>query len=412
MNAWKRVVSAGALSAALAAIYLARLAGRDDAASAWRKAHAPLTGVNLGGWLVLERWLTDHGLCSLKHVPIRSPFEGSNAQCERSLTRELRSRGELQRLAQFRDEYVTEADLKAMAAAGVDSVRVPFGFWIALDDEAEAEAYGYLRGRGLAYLDDAMRWAEAAGLKVILDLHGAPGGQSGSQTSGSQSSGWQPSDFDDELALRVVRTVSERYCRSPSLIGVELLNEPELPYARLLPFYRRAYDAVRAAGCEAERVAVIVNPYPVPNVLLHGWRLYWEMGPGGYPNVVYDVHLYYAFLPPGLHALLSLHTLTGLFVDLQTLVLALCGRHSLVGEWSLKLPFEGPLGARYNALTDTQAEALQTCFARRQLTAMGRRRPGCVGHMFWTWNAPDHQAPWSLGTALRRGWLGLGGTPP
>lgn len=322
------------VGAALAGLWIARTV-HDPAGAEWRRAHGGLVGVNVGGWLVLERWLVGANQESVEHGPIASPFEGGpHAECEHSLTRILREKDELDRLATFREQYVTRKDFEAMRALGINAVRIPFGYWVVDESVHQSD---FFAGRGLGYLDDAMRWAEELGLKVMLDLHGAPGSQSGAQTSGEQLHGWEPHRFNADAAVRTIETVAQRYASSPALVAIELLNEPELPYAALLPFYRRAYDAVRRAGCAPEKVAVVVNLYPVPNVIAHGWRLNVDMPPRRYPNLVYDAHLYYAFLPQELHKALSLARLTGLFVDVQALFLALAGRATVVGEWSLKV---------------------------------------------------------------------------
>lgn len=399
-------ISVGVLAAMLGLAYVALLGGRDPAGEQWREKHSGLVGTNLGGWLVLERWLVGRDQTSVKYGPIASPFDGISAPCEHSLTQVLRERGELHKLDDFRDKFVTREDLTLIRQSGANAIRVPFGYWIAVEDEAHAG--GYHMGRGLGYLDDAMAWAEAEGLKIILDLHGAPGGQSGEQTCGCLDGSWTPERFDHASTLRVLRTVAQRYCGRRALIAIELLNEPALPMARLLPFYREAFAAVRDAGCSAEEVAIVVNLYPVPNVLLHGWYLNMRMPPSSFPNVVWDVHLYYSFLPLALHSVLSLQTLTQTFVDVQSAVLALTGRGTVVGEWSLKLPFQGPIAQAYHTLALAERTVLHRAFGERQLAAMARRRLRNVGHFFWTWNAPVHEAPWSLRTALQSGWLRLG----
>ena len=55
---------------------------------------------------------------------------------------------------------------------------------------------------------------------------------------------------------------------SSAVIGLELLNEPELPLATLLDFYRRGFRAVRDGGMDAERVAVIVNLFYIQHLLI------------------------------------------------------------------------------------------------------------------------------------------------
>lgn len=77
-------------------------------------------------------------------------------------------------LSQHWNSFVTQDDLNQIAAAGMNHVRIPIGYW-ALEHLPDDP---YVRGQ-LTYLDMAVSWARAAGLKVMVDLHGGqhPGHQ-------------------------------------------------------------------------------------------------------------------------------------------------------------------------------------------------------------------------------------------
>jgi len=322
------------------AMWIATSSTQADVAGAnWREAHAGMIGTNLGGWLLLEKWLVDRGQSSLGSGKIVSPFEltaAKGAIDERSLSIGLRAGGRLDALDAWRDAYVTKADFKEIRLAELDSVRIPFGWWIVVGSAAPD---GFHRGAGLRYLDDAMRWAEEEGLKVILDLHGAPGSQNGRQTGGHEAKGWTTDWFDVDKSVEVVRIVAERYAFSSALVGITLLNEPELPLRISIPFYKRAYDAVRAAGCAPERVAVIVNLYALDAVLRDGWVLQREMPSTCYPNLVYDIHLYYAFLPSWMQPLLSLQSLTTTAVWLQAMAVYISGLFDIIFRYFCRTCF-------------------------------------------------------------------------
>ena len=78
------------------------------------------------------------------------------------------------KLKEHWDTWFTEQDFKDIAAAGLNHVRIPIGYWAFDVQEGEP----YIQGQ-LPYLQKALGWAEAAGLKVIVDLHGVPGSQNG-----------------------------------------------------------------------------------------------------------------------------------------------------------------------------------------------------------------------------------------
>jgi aryl-phospho-beta-D-glucosidase BglC (GH1 family) len=56
----------------------------------------------------------------------------------------------------------------------LNHVRVPIGYWAWDIEDGEP----YIQGQ-LPYLRNAVDWASKYGLKVLIDLHGAPGSQNG-----------------------------------------------------------------------------------------------------------------------------------------------------------------------------------------------------------------------------------------
>lgn len=114
-------------------------------------------GVNLGGWLVTEPWIT----------PSLFDAAGDAAVDEWSLCETLGADGCRSVLSQHWSSFITADDLNQIASAGMNHVRIPVGYWAL----KHVEGHQYVDGQ-LEYLDKAIGWARAAGLKVILDLHG------------------------------------------------------------------------------------------------------------------------------------------------------------------------------------------------------------------------------------------------
>ena len=84
------------------------------------------------------------------------------------------------------NEFIQKEDLQKLSQSGITHLRIPLGYWIFSVEENEpfpeppkndhhAQRY---------YLKRLVRWAEELELKVILDLHGAPGSQNGFDNSG------------------------------------------------------------------------------------------------------------------------------------------------------------------------------------------------------------------------------------
>lgn len=114
-------------------------------------------GVNLGGWLVLEPWIT----------PSVFDAGGQAAVDEWTLTEALGKDEARHRLSHHWAHFVGPDDFHQMAEAGLNHVRIPVGYWAVTPLEGEP----YVDGQ-LEYLDHAIDWARDAGLKVIVDLHG------------------------------------------------------------------------------------------------------------------------------------------------------------------------------------------------------------------------------------------------
>lgn len=114
-------------------------------------------GVNLGGWLVLEPWITP------------SIFEaaGSSAVDEWTLGEALGASETEARLSQHWNTFITESDFQQIANAGLNHVRIPIGYWAVAPIPGEPFVQGQLGA-----LDNAITWARNTGLKVLIDLHG------------------------------------------------------------------------------------------------------------------------------------------------------------------------------------------------------------------------------------------------
>ncbi|MEN1974842.1 glycoside hydrolase family 5 protein [Cellulomonas olei] len=196
-----------------------------------------LRGVGLGNWHLPEgyMWLfSDGGPASPREIE--------------ALVVDLVGPGRAARFwERFRDEFVTQEDVRWIAAAGFDHVRLPLNARYLLDDD------GAVRPDAFALPDRLVDWCREAGLWVVLDLHGAPGGQTGTNIDDSEHG--RPALFeDDEHRRRTVAlwtAIARHYADEPVVAGYDLLNEP-LPHEwqhrypdRLVALYRELTTAIR-----------------------------------------------------------------------------------------------------------------------------------------------------------------------
>lgn len=173
-----------------------------------------LRGVGLGNWLLPEgyMWLFGHDA--------QSPREIEAAFARLAGEEYARSFW-----VEFRERFVTERDVRRIAASGFDHVRLPINArMVQAEDGSPLED-------GLALIDRLIAQCERAGLGVLLDLHGAPGGQTGTNIDDSPRG--RPDLFLEpgyrELTLELWRTLARRYRGRSAVIGYDLLNEP-LPH--------------------------------------------------------------------------------------------------------------------------------------------------------------------------------------
>jgi glucan 1,3-beta-glucosidase len=114
-------------------------------------------GVNIGGWLLTEPWIT----------PSLYDAAGEAAVDEWTYCETLGKEEAKARLSKHWDTFITQRDFHKMAGVGLTHVRIPVGYWAVSITEDEPFVAGQLE-----YLDKAITWSRAANLKVMVDLHG------------------------------------------------------------------------------------------------------------------------------------------------------------------------------------------------------------------------------------------------
>lgn len=124
--------------------------------------------------------------------------------------------------------------------------------------------------------DRAVDWAGKRNLYVVLDLHGAAGGQSPDHHTGKVN---QNTFFKDarhvEQTERLWKQIAGRYRDRPEVAAFDMLNEPmgALDLATLYLVQNRLYQAVRQV--DAKHVVIFEDGYTgldhMPNPAVAGW---------------------------------------------------------------------------------------------------------------------------------------------
>ena len=230
-----------------------------------------IRGVNLGGWLVLEKWITP------------SLFEDIKGQDEFSLSTELGVSLARKRLDNHRKSFITKHHIRQISRMGLNVVRVPVGYWL-FDDRD-----GFIGG-GYKYIDRLFRWTDEFGIKVILCLHGAPGSQNGWDHSGRAGDiGWTGKKQNLQDTLGAIKELAARYGRKENLWGIEVVNEPHpsLSIRVLARYYRKAGRIVKRL-CHREVRWVVSDAFRPDSIV-------WRMLLHRFRRPVLDQHLYQLF---------------------------------------------------------------------------------------------------------------------
>jgi glucan 1,3-beta-glucosidase len=280
-----------------------------------------IRGVNLGGWMVLEPWITPSLFYQFLGSGVNTTAFDMYTFCEVLGPIEAN-----QQLRQHWDTWVTQDIITRLAASNaVNSLRLPIG-------DFQFIPYGpYVNGcidGGLDYVDSLMDWAYMNGITVLLDIHTMKDSQNGFDNSGQaigfawtsalssefaglttfehwpiRTANWIGT-FDQKTAsyqtinrnniqhaLDVISLVVQRYGNHPAVLGIEPLNEPwqYTPIEELKRFYWEGYKIVKRHA-------------PYWKYIMHdSFRfdpIVWGGFMNGCPERALDTHMYQAWRDP------------------------------------------------------------------------------------------------------------------
>ncbi|XP_077224799.1 putative glucan 1,3-beta-glucosidase A isoform X7 [Tasmannia lanceolata] len=340
-------------------------------------------GVNLGGWLVVEGWIKPS---LFDGIPNEDMLDGTQVQFKSTLLQKYISAANgggtnvtvdrdvpssWETFKKHRRSFVTREDIRFVAEHGINTLRIPVGWWISLDPNPPAPFIGGT----LEALDNAFSWAQDFNLKCIIDLHAAPGSQNGMEHSASRDGSieWPGSPVYISQSLDAIDFLSSRYANHPALLGIELLNEPSasaVPIGVLISYYLKGYQIVRKYSSTAYVIFCqrIGNADPL--------ELY--QANIGVSNTVVDLH-YYNLFDNFYNNMSAMDNIQFIYKSRLTQVQALNnanGHLVFIGEWVNE----------WNVKTASQAEYQD--FGKAQLKVYDE---ASFGWSYWTVkNARNH----------------------
>lgn len=386
-----------------------------------------IKGVNLGNWLVLEKWMNP------------ALFEGTTAEDEYYLPTQLSPEVYEARIKIHRSEYITERDFVTIKRMGMDSVRIPVPYFIFGDRKPFIGC--------IEELDKAFNWAEKYGLTILIDLHTVPLSQNGFDNGGiSGVCKWAQNPDEVEFVLGVLERLAKRYGHRKGLFGIQPLNEPvtenmwgtmdvQNRYAPADPelakgsapitmeflrkFYLEAYDRI-STYMPKEKYVVLHDGFE-----LMAWKDF--MQEEKYSNVILDTHQYLMVA----EARGCSQTIEGYLkyvreelepqiTEMEKYFPVICGEWCLFNSLACgcdtkggQSVLNGVEGSERESLSTEEKKEIYATLAKAQLELWDK----CSGNFYWSYklltdtvNTPGWIGwdSWDLGRCVDFGWFPAG----
>lgn len=378
-----------------------------------------IKGVNLGNWLVLEKWM------------LPDLFEGTGAEDEVWLNRKMNPAELKEKMKEHRDTFITEQDFAFIKEQGIWLLRIPVPYFI-FGDRPPFNGC-------VEYLDKAFDWAEKYGLQILIDLHTVPGSQNGYDNGGLTGvCKWCKNPEEVEFALTVLERLAKRYGQRQGLYGIEVLNEPIsfLVYATA-PSTGKAVDKEEAKGSGYVPLPFLENFYRnayrrlrkiLPEnktIVFHdGFRLrHWGkfFRKEHMKNVVLDTHIYIfameSFVP------IHMPWVYQIYIKSQQRLIERIQRDVpvMVGEWCIcnKYAEKAVSGKSAEKSSDRSAQAAAQDELRKkrylEIAAMQLQAwESGAGWIYWSYQfKPNRKEPldekwkesWDFSRCVENGWI-------
>lgn len=201
-----------------------------------------IKSIGTGNWMIMEGYMMESSGVAGTHTDFRERLLDNMgvAKTDSFYTAWLNS-------------HFTGSDADSMAKWGFNAVRVALHYkWFTLPIEDEpVEGEQTWIGTGFSLVDSLVKWCGRNQMYVILDMHGAPGGQGGNSSISDydpdKPSLWESEDNKVKL-IELWGKIAERYSDEQWIGGYDLINEPnwDLPGGTALrEIYERITEKIR-----------------------------------------------------------------------------------------------------------------------------------------------------------------------
>ncbi|TFK51862.1 glycoside hydrolase [Heliocybe sulcata] len=364
--------------------------------------HRKQRGVNLGSWFVLERWI------------IESPFRSAAAPGQSDLD-VARGQDAKQVLEHHWDTWITRADWEWLAQHGINTVRIPIGYYHICGADASvlngtdfAEHQHVFEG-AWGRITDAISTAHQFNIGVLLDLHSAPGKQNRDSHSGTSAP--TPAFFTPQNmahTTHILTTLARHLPSLPNIVGIELLNEPQ-PDSHDDALRRWYTDTILSVRDAAPQMPVYISDCWRTDEY-GGFVAALSKAPQRLDGVVLDHHLYRCFTGEDVNTRAEAHA--------RALVDANAGTPSMFARVVQNLQSAGGamvVGEFSGALNPNSLAHLgggpaemkaRKAYLKAEIELFERY---CAGWFFWTYKKESRDLGWGFRDAVEAGiWPGVG----
>lgn len=249
-----------------------------------------LNGVNIGNWLLWETWM---GFVP-EYTHDWAHYDTLEVLTERFGTEKT---AEIEKV--FMDNFITENDIAQIEKLGFNCVRVPFWYRNFMNEDGTWLTSNHNENPGFMRIDWLIEICEKYGIYIILDMHGAPGGQSKNHSTGKAGRN-ELYEVESKMntCIELWTTIADRYKDNKIIAVYDLLNEPqnnggytgdyswEAGSQEAAAQTNKAYDILYKAIREVDNNHIIsfegiwsTDVLPNPEEC-------------GYENVMYQLHIY------------------------------------------------------------------------------------------------------------------------
>lgn len=286
------------------------------------------------------------------------------------------------------DTWITEQDFIKLASIGINTVRLPIGYWSAgpyFAAGSDFDAWQNVYANSWRYVARAIRWAAKYDIGVLVDLHGAYGSQNGQDHSGVAG----PVNFFTAANRQRTRDllvwITGELANVTNIVGIQLLNEPKWNSV-LWPWYYNTMDAMRQVSAT------------IPLYFHDAFDL--NTGAAFVANrtdfVVQDHHSYYVYTASDQSQSAGGHVtdIKGSIRDQYQKQSDIARRNLIQGEWSCAL-------APSSLAQATNQSRAQTSFCTNQMAVYGKTS---AGWHFWSYKMENCQynGGWCFQQAIKQ----------